>query len=257
IESLLPTGKNKRLFGNLIRSDGFSVGFVFKKRTITEKRLTKQINQVDLILDNFEQHEVDSHYLPIAVDPGRKRVFTAFAGSKTAKETFFLYQGRQRAPEQMVKTFLDGTKKYNKKSRGNKRKRAKIKGKRKKKGNKSGKKDKGKRKMALKTIKTSNFFRYKQKVPLIVSGSGMFGKDYVKMKTVRTGVTGLLYRTLKRRERTGDLLVVDIDEYLMSQICSKCESRTLGGISGARGNSVLVCKTYRTLWQRDINASLN
>ncbi|KAI8053183.1 uncharacterized protein B0P05DRAFT_575543 [Gilbertella persicaria] len=283
IESLLPTGTNKRLFGNLIRSDGFSVDFVFNKRTITEKRLTKQINQVDLILDGFEQHEVDSHYLPIAVDPGRKRFLTVFAGSsgnindfrqcsikeyyhltgstkfsaeqerkkkacgiktietniptnktaneslfynqETAKETFFLYQGRQRAPERMVKMFLDGTKKYNKKSRGNKRKRAKNKGKRKKKGNKSGKKDKGKRKMAPKTTKTShkfmilresNFFQYKQKVPLIVSGSGMFGKNHVKIKTVRTGVTGPLYRTLKRRERTGDLLVVDIDEYLTS-----------------------------------------
>ncbi|KAI8047943.1 uncharacterized protein B0P05DRAFT_576127 [Gilbertella persicaria] len=204
IESLLLTGSNKRLFGNLIKSDGFSVNFVFNKRTIRGKRLTKQINQVDLILDDFEQHEVDSHYLPIAVDPGRKRVLTAFAGSsgmlpldrlykilsrarniltnktaneslymeyaiymlknigrifsfynqETAKETFFLYQVRQRAPEQMVKTFLDGTKKYNKKSRGNKRKRAKNKGKRKKKGNKSGKKYKGKRKMAPKTTET-------------------------------------------------------------------------------------------------------
>ncbi|KAI8088099.1 uncharacterized protein B0P05DRAFT_531438, partial [Gilbertella persicaria] len=70
--------------------------------------------------------------------------------------------------------------------------------------------------MAPKTTETreSNFFQYKQKVPLIVFDSGMFGKDHVTMKIVQTGVTGLLYRTLKRRERTGDLLVVDIDEYL-------------------------------------------
>ncbi|KAI8077399.1 uncharacterized protein B0P05DRAFT_544915, partial [Gilbertella persicaria] len=70
--------------------------------------------------------------------------------------------------------------------------------------------------MTPKTTETreSNFFQYKQKVPLIVFGSGMFGKDHAKMKTVRTGVTGLLYRTLKRRERAGDLLVVDIDGYL-------------------------------------------
>ncbi|KAI8076603.1 uncharacterized protein B0P05DRAFT_545099, partial [Gilbertella persicaria] len=54
---------------------------------------------------------------------------------ETAKETFLLYQGRQRAPERMVKMLLDGTKKYNKESRGNKRKRTKNKGKRKKKGN--------------------------------------------------------------------------------------------------------------------------
>ncbi|KAI8094994.1 uncharacterized protein B0P05DRAFT_524226, partial [Gilbertella persicaria] len=52
-------------------------------------------------------------------------------------------------------------------------------------------------------LRESNFFQYKQKVPLIISGSGMFGKDYVKIKTVQTGVTGLLYRTLKKRKRTG------------------------------------------------------
>ncbi|KAI8047942.1 uncharacterized protein B0P05DRAFT_564960, partial [Gilbertella persicaria] len=50
-------------------------------------------------------------------------------------------------------------------------------------------------------LREGNFFQYKQKVPLIASGSSMFGKNHVKMKTVRTGVTGLLYRTLKRRER--------------------------------------------------------
>ncbi|KAI8063364.1 uncharacterized protein B0P05DRAFT_555621 [Gilbertella persicaria] len=49
-------------------------------------------------------------------------------------------------------------------------------------------------------LREINFFQYKQKVPLIVFGSGMFGKDHVEMKTVRTGVTSLLYRTLKRRE---------------------------------------------------------
>ncbi|KAI8064785.1 uncharacterized protein B0P05DRAFT_554261 [Gilbertella persicaria] len=81
------------------------------------------------------------------------RIFS-FYNQETAKETFFLYQGRQRAPGRMVKMLLDGTKKYNKKSKGNKRKRAKNKGKRKKKGNNSGKKDKEKRKVTPKTTET-------------------------------------------------------------------------------------------------------
>lgn len=85
----------------------------------------------------------------------------------------------------------------------------------------------------------------------------MFGKDLVHLKGLKSGVTGIFYKALKRRERNGDLVVVTIDEHLTSQICCKCMTRTLDVLSSIRGCSVLVCKTCRTLWQRDVNASLN
>ncbi|EPB81929.1 hypothetical protein HMPREF1544_11350 [Mucor circinelloides 1006PhL] len=45
------------------------------------------------------------------------------------------------------------------------------------------------------------------KIPLIVFGAGMFGKDAVKLKGHRCGVVGKLFRTLKRREAEGRLKV--------------------------------------------------
>jgi hypothetical protein len=48
----------------------------------------------------------------------------------------------------------------------------------------------------------------------------MFGKDLVKLKGNRSGVTGILYHALKKREAVGDLLVLHIDEYKTSNICN-------------------------------------
>ncbi|KAI7900102.1 uncharacterized protein BX663DRAFT_501900, partial [Cokeromyces recurvatus] len=75
----------------------------------------------------------------------------------------------------------------------------------------------------------------------------MFGKDLVHYKGLRSGVTELFYKTLKRRESNGDLIVVTIDEYLTSQVCSKCMTRSLDVFTGVRGCGVLVCKTCQTL----------
>lgn len=97
----------------------------------------------------------------------------------------------------------------------------------------------------------------KTKVPLIIFGDGMFGKDGVKIKGIRTGVVGKLWRCIKRREALGDLLAIPIDEYLTSQICSKCRTRTLNSHSAVKGNSVQVCTTCSILFQRDVNAAKN
>ncbi|KAL0083557.1 hypothetical protein J3Q64DRAFT_1862786 [Phycomyces blakesleeanus] len=79
IESIVPNGENKQLFGNLVRSDGFSVDFLFSKRRSNQKEMATKVNQIDLKLDGFGRREVEESYLPIAVDPGRKTVFCAVA----------------------------------------------------------------------------------------------------------------------------------------------------------------------------------
>lgn len=61
------------------------------------------------------------------------------------------------------------------------------------------------------------------KLPLVVFGNGMFGKDNVPMKGHRPGLVGVLYRMLKRREARGELVVVIIDEYLTSQVTGNCK----------------------------------
>jgi hypothetical protein len=85
----------------------------------------------------------------------------------------------------------------------------------------------------------------------------MFGKDSVKLKKNRCGVTGVLWRALKKREAAGGLVAVTIDEFKTSKICNSCQDEALGPVKHIRGNSVLVCKACSTLWQRDVNAAKN
>lgn len=105
--------------------------------------------------------------------------------------------------------------------------------------------------------KSLPFFEDRKKVPLIVLGDGMFEKSSARMRRVRSGVVGRLWSVLKRRERAGDLLVVCIDEFKTSKICSKCVTQSLSGKSSVKGNAVLVCSECGTLWQRDVNACRN
>ncbi|KAI8971593.1 hypothetical protein BDF20DRAFT_885223, partial [Mycotypha africana] len=59
------------LFWNLIRSDGFTVDFLFKDAVIDHH---------DLTLEDFSYEEITANYRPTFVDPGRKTVFTAAIG---------------------------------------------------------------------------------------------------------------------------------------------------------------------------------
>lgn len=58
----------------------------------------------------------------------------------------------------------------------------------------------------------------KNRLPIISFGNGMFGKDSVKLNGLRTGVTGILYRQLKTRQKSGDLLVLYVDEFRTSKV---------------------------------------
>ena len=57
-----------------------------------------------------------------------------FYGFNTTKDQFFLYQGRQRAPEIMANMIINGGSKYNRSKRSNKKKRKKERKKERKKG---------------------------------------------------------------------------------------------------------------------------
>lgn len=94
----------------------------------------------------------------------------------------------------------------------------------------------------------------KLKVLLVIFGDGMFGKDLVKRQGLRCGVAGIMWRCLKKREAAGDLLVVLIDEFLISKIC---KNRTQIGYPNVKGQSVLVCTTCDTPWQRDVKTAKN
>ncbi|CEG83564.1 hypothetical protein RMATCC62417_17465 [Rhizopus microsporus] len=179
------------------------------------------------------------------------RLFT-FYGFSTAKYRFNLYQGKQRAPEMMVNMLLNGGAKYNRKKRFKKKnKKEKQKNKKMKRLQKNEKK-KGKsrqqqnrRRNKWKPLKFKEEDRFK--VPLVVFGNDMFGKDIVKLKGLRCGVAGIMWRCLKKREAADDLLVLPIDEFKTSRNCCRCETDSLDSVSGVKGDSVLVCKTCNTL----------
>jgi hypothetical protein len=64
----------KDMFGCVCQTDGFGVTFIFTrpKRTST--------TEVRLELEDSDQPEVEEHFLPVTVDPGRNQVFTAAVG---------------------------------------------------------------------------------------------------------------------------------------------------------------------------------
>lgn len=62
------------------------------------------------------------------------------------------------------------------------------------------------------------------------------------------------WRSLKRREAAGDLVAVAVNEYKTSKACNACSNNLLTSMPNLKGRSVLICNTYKTLWQRDVNA---
>lgn len=58
-------------------------------------------------------------------------------------------------------------------------------------------------------------------MPLIVFGDGLKGKAHVRIRRKRVGVSEIIYRNLKNREKLGEVLVLDIDEFRTSSV-SQC-----------------------------------
>ena len=56
------------------------------------------------------------------------------------------------------------------------------------------------------------------KMPLILFGDGLNNKSHVKYKGLRTGVSNVVYKQLKVRERIGQLLLMDINEFRTSKV---------------------------------------
>jgi hypothetical protein len=67
-------------------------------------------------------------------------------------------------------------------------------------------------------VKKSRLYYPKGKMPMVVFGSGMFGKDSIHFKGHRHGVVGKIYAHLKHRASLGELCLLNIDEYFTSQV---------------------------------------
>lgn len=83
IEDLEPNEANKVLFGNVVKSDGFCIDFVFYRRAYSEDDDSESIRRHILTISDFSINEVAESYRPSFLDPGRKSVFTATTGLDT------------------------------------------------------------------------------------------------------------------------------------------------------------------------------
>ncbi|KAG0777239.1 hypothetical protein G6F22_012011 [Rhizopus arrhizus] len=81
MDELTPNENNKILFGNTIKSDGFSVDFVFYR-----KERMNNGSDVELTLKDFNYEEVHNQYHPMFLGPGRKSLFTAVVSVASAKQ---------------------------------------------------------------------------------------------------------------------------------------------------------------------------
>ncbi|KAL1931617.1 hypothetical protein VTP01DRAFT_9760 [Rhizomucor pusillus] len=102
--------------------------------------------------------------------------------------------------------------------------------------------------------------RSKGKMPLVVFGDGMFGKNQTKIKGHECGAVGVLWKMLQRREARGEIALVTISEYNTSQICHRCMSKSLKKLKtedGVTHHGILDGQTCGMLWNRDTNASKN
>ncbi|PHZ12739.1 uncharacterized protein RHIMIDRAFT_292050 [Rhizopus microsporus ATCC 52813] len=295
------------MFANTVKSDGFSVDFVFNKRTTKDATL---IANIDLELEDFGLEEVKQACQPMFLDPGRKSVFTAAIGLDTtnhqirrcstaeyyhrtgstkyikklerlkaqkgiktietnmpspktsqcaayllyieyvlthvgvlftfydykiAKGRFYLYQGRQRAAEEMEEK--------------KKQEEAKTDGKSKRKRESNYQKQKPK----VEARKVPNGKR--ESAPCSLWCGNVWQRlDKAEEKQVWRQ---WCFSASAKKETAGDLIAVTIDEYKTSKVCNACNNDSLTSMPGLKGCSVQVCSICKALWQRDINACKN
>ncbi|GAA5809176.1 hypothetical protein MFLAVUS_002581 [Mucor flavus] len=151
--------------------------------------------------------------------------FFDFYNFRTASINWKNYIGKQCAIEEACNILINGGKKYN----PNKRK------------------------------KTKKNRRDSTKMPLVVFGDGLKGKSHVKLKGRRTGVSEIIYRQLKRREKLGEVLVLDINEFRTSSVCFNCHEMNLRHHQAEDRSffSILICNSCNIFWNRDVLASKN
>ncbi|KAG2197041.1 hypothetical protein INT47_009757 [Mucor saturninus] len=186
---------NGKMFLKGMYTDGYTCRLLFCRRT-EPSSLNKSIA---LELDDFNTEEVNTYFRPCTVDPGRKDVFVSYHGDNdmrrlSSKEYYNMGGLTQRHKQEQEL----------KKSLGIDQIETNI--------------PSSKPKINKREHKENFEEGDRNKMPLIIFGDGLKNKSQVKFKGLRSGVTDKLYRQLKRREKLGELLLVDINEFKTSKV---------------------------------------
>lgn len=81
----------KDMFNLTIQTDGFGASVLFARRKIKDSEKRK-----DLIIEDFTKNEMETLFLPVAVDPGRTTVFTATISHSEDKKEFRSCSSKER-----------------------------------------------------------------------------------------------------------------------------------------------------------------
>jgi hypothetical protein len=76
-----PAKSRKSAFANKITTDGYAINFRFARKKATDK----EVQSIQLELQDFTESEIHEHFQPVAVDPGRNQIFTACYGTGQTK----------------------------------------------------------------------------------------------------------------------------------------------------------------------------
>jgi hypothetical protein len=97
--------------------------------------------------------------------------------------------------------------------------------------------------------------------PIIIAfGAAKFGKLRGNVTAPTKVFKESLARYVKERNKRVPTYIVMVDEFLTSQICPRCNTRTTENEKneyGSKAHPVLKCKTCDTRWNRDHMASTN
>ncbi|KAG1639716.1 hypothetical protein G6F44_007556 [Rhizopus delemar] len=231
-----------RMFLNSFYTDGYTCRVSFCRK----RYINSHLDKVTLTLNDFNSERVEQLFRTCTVDPNRKDVFTSYHGANDIRR-------------------LSSSEYHNMNGVVN---RQKLEQERKKRDNIEHIETR------IPSPKTTNAENYKKhimahkerfeegdrkKMPMIVFGNGLQNKSHVKYKGLRRGVTDKLYKQLKLREKSGELLLLDIDEFNTSKICNECFTKNLENLKcdGRKIHQVFNCKNCNIFWNRDVLASKN
>ncbi|KAL7326540.1 hypothetical protein PS15p_208868 [Mucor circinelloides] len=320
------------MFLNGLYTDGYTCRVLFARRVLP----SSPEDNICLELGDFSSEEVNKHFRPCTVDPGRRDPFVSyhggtdirrlssieyynmggsvtrmkkqqkykqelgiekietdipspktasveqfvpyvaymlqhmntlfdFYGFDTSKVKWLNYLSSQQVIEESVNILINGGKKYNK----GKRKKTRANRKRRRRNRCSSTRAPRERSpiAAITRSKRKNKACFevgdKSKMPLVIFGDGLKNKDHTKFRGLRHGVSNKIYKQLQARERIGELLLVDINEFKTSKICNNCLKEDLENLKIGHDNEktkihqVLKCKTCNIYWNRDVMASKN
>ncbi|KAI9253090.1 hypothetical protein EDC94DRAFT_620197 [Helicostylum pulchrum] len=231
-----------KIFINEVKTDEYTCHFTFA-RIRTENPMVK------LELQGFTQDEIDLYFRPCTINPGRNHVFTSFRGDneirRMSTKEFYSYGGTiQHLKFQQERPKTSKNKRRRRNNRKNRLVNAPV----------------LPSASAPVTTPFSRHGKFKKfdngKMPLVIFGDGMFNKDGVHFKGHQHGITSIVYKNLRRREKLGELCLLDINEFRTSVVCNTCKTKS--NVRLQSNNKVLCCTNCRTLlWNRDTDASKN